>query len=134
MNNNDDNLKLASVDYVDSKCSGGETKAKAWLCTRNGEQEIGCDYSYLEQYIGSDLESVNYTDSGFSASDVYCHQIAKVVFKEEKSITEVNQWLNFEAKINMGGSQPLCSWLTNMASYGPCAVCPWPDNVPWPSN
>lgn len=129
---NDNILKLASVDYVDSKSSGGELKAKAWLCTRNGLSETMYDYGCLEQYIGTILESVNYTDS-FSqdSQSVFSHQIAKVVFKEEKSMAEVNQWLNFEAKIDMG-ENPMCSNLSAMAALGFCAVCPWPDNVPWP--
>lgn len=123
-------MNLATKDYVDNK--GGETKAKAWLCTRNGLSETGADYSYLEQYIGTILESVNYTDSYGSNYNVFCHQIAKVVFKEEKSMIEVNQWLNFEAKISMGDA-PMYSCLPDMGGYGFCAVCPWPDNVPWPN-
>lgn len=126
-------MNLATKEYVDD--NGGETKAKAWLCTRNGLEEMLTDYCYLEQYVGSDLESLNYMYSSTTLpTSVWCHQIAKLVFKEEKSMVEVTQWLNFEAKIHLGGSEPVCSDLSLMASYGFCAVCPWPDNVPWPES
>lgn len=121
-------MNLATKEYVDN--NGGETKAKAWLCTRNGQFNVMNDFGNLQQYVGSILESLNYIDSSSSRdSDVFAHQIAKIVFKEEKSMAEVSQWLNFEAEIN--GGSPMCSYLPVMAENGYCAVCPWPDNVPW---
>lgn len=114
-------LKLASVDYVDSM------KAKTWFCTFD-KTEAGCCFNSLGVFEQSGMDSYRSYDD----NDIIGIK-AIIKFTKEKSLTEVNKWLMFEAKLNYGsdGGEPVGdSALFNV--YTPFAVCPWPEDKPWP--
>lgn len=121
MNNNDDNLKLASVDYVDSKCSGGGIKSDKWYCNIYGP-EIG---TYFDDLIPFDkIKEIHSPDGDRGV----------VVFIEEMTQTQAADYLNTVALFRAGGeSMPLCDYGNGNIS-AVCVLYPWPAGHTYPDG
>lgn len=100
---------------------GGETKAKAWYCSFIGETASECTFYNLNPADEPEIESIK----------EYNSEDALITFKEEKSMSEVNEWLIFRAKMIMG-MNPIYD--THFGQYVPTAICPWPEGKPWPEK
>ena len=144
-------LKLASVDYVGDLLEGkqnkltagenititadnvisasgggsGELKAKTWVCHFINTQ-ADCDFRYLDQYPQTGIDSCRVYDLSANA------ERAIIKFTEEKSMAEVNTWLLFEAKLTMYDDYILANDPNLFPICTPFAVCPWPEDKPWP--
>ena len=142
-------LKLASVDYVGDLLEGkqnkltagenititednvinasgggsGELKAKTWVCAMpDYGAECGLDYLNINP------------QSGIDSWRAYNGSKAIIKFTEEKSLIEVNKWLMFEAKLTMYDvtDHIIANDECMFSTYTPFAVCPWPEDKPWP--
>lgn len=108
------------VDLKVNTGSGTETKAKAWYCTFIGYAASECSFFSLNPESEPEIESISESTHN-----------ALITFKQEKSMSEVNEWLIFRAKIIMG-MNPIYD--THFGIYVPAAICPWPEDKPWPWN
>lgn len=116
MNDNDDNLKLASADYVDSKCSGGETKSDTWYC-KCLTQDMAVDF---DNYSITTIPGVTAAWS-WGYSETSSKQNAKIVFEKQLSITEVNKAL---CSFNLFGGP-----IFTATAYYAFAMCPIDDEL-----
>lgn len=123
MNDNEDTLKLASTDYVDSKCSGGGIKSDKWYC-KVIDAEIGTFLANL--VIGGKIKE---THQGYNDKGV-------VIFTEEMTQTQAADYLNTVAIFSFAGLEvhgPLCEY-SNGAISAVCVLYPWPTGHTYPDN
>lgn len=125
-----DNITITgegSTLKINATGGSGEAEAKTWVCAII-QDSPECAFFQLREHFDAGLQQ------DIESMHAYHNTKGIIKFTEEKSLIEVNKRLMFEAKMTADGDYIIANDPSMFTGYTPFAVCPWPEDKPWPES